>query len=74
MFSCSELVLILFVALLVLGPKALQNLISQLSCLLINKQKIIAQLSQQWVILKKKQCLEENTKQARKVDEYYRKK
>ncbi len=74
MFNYSELLLILFVALLVLGPKTLQNLIRRLKILLSNKQRIFTQLSEQWIVLKREQRLEENNKRAKRADESYKKK
>lgn len=74
MFNYSELLLILFVALLVLGPKTLQNLIRRLNILLSNKQRIFTQLSEQWIVLKREQRLEENNKRAKRADESYKKK
>lgn len=74
MFNYSELLLILFVALLVLGPRTLQDLMRRLNILLSNKQRIFTQLSEQWIVLKREQRLEENNKRAKRADASYKEK
>lgn len=73
MFSLSEFFLILFVALLVLGPNSLQNLLRRIVVLLNKKNQLFTQLQEYWITLKKEQHLAENNKRAEAVDETYKK-
>ncbi len=74
MFSFSELFLIIFVALLVLGPTSLQALLGRIVLLLHKTNEIISQLQSQWLTLKKEEILAENNKRAQSVDEVYKQK
>ena len=74
MFSFSELCLIILVALLVLGPRSVQDLLRQIEILLRKKNELFTQLQEQWLVLKKEQRLEENNKRAQRADEIYKNK
>ena len=63
MFSFSEFFLIIFIALLVLDPSSLQDLLNR-----------IVRLQAQWLALQKEQILAENNKRAQSVDESYKEK
>jgi len=73
-FSFSELCLIILVALLVLGPRSVQDLLRQIEILLRKKNELFTQLQEQWLVLKKEQRLEENNKRAQRADEIYKNK
>jgi Sec-independent protein translocase protein TatA len=74
MFSFSEFFLIIFVAIVVLGPNLLQDLLGQIARFLRKKNAIISQLQSQWLALQKEQILAENNKRAQSADEFYKQK
>ena len=74
MFSFSQFFLISFIALLVLDPRSLQNLLYRAGILLRKREQLVTQLREEWLIFRKKQRLQENNKRAEAVDELYKKK
>jgi Sec-independent protein translocase protein TatA len=74
MFSLSEFFLIIFVALVVLGPSVLQALLFQLGNFLKKSNNLIIQLIEQRPALQEEQILAENNKRVRKVNGRYKEK
>ncbi|MES2141842.1 MAG: hypothetical protein V4471_03010 [Pseudomonadota bacterium] len=74
MFSFSQFFLIIFIALLVLDPRSLRNLLYRAGVLLRKREQLVTQLREQWLLLRKEQRLQENNKRAEIVDGLYKKK